>query len=136
LLQGTLIGTIIDWATAKRPDKSAYLIPLGMVFIVPLFLTLAMFFIPESPRWLILQNRFEEGRKSLEWLRPTGYDVNTEAEGIRAAIEQERETTSGVSVLDMFRDPVDRRRTYLSVCAVTLQAASGSMFIIGMFNYI
>lgn len=90
-----------------------------------------MFFIPESPRWLILQGRYEDGVKSLAWVRPAGSDVRAEADEIQAAIDQERETASGVGVLDMFRDPVDRRRTLLSLSAVTLQAASGSMFIIG-----
>ncbi|KAF2183949.1 general substrate transporter [Zopfia rhizophila CBS 207.26] len=132
---GTLIGTIVDWATAKRPDKTAYLIPLGMIYIVPLFLAVGMIFIPESPRWLILQGRYEDGLKSLAWLRPDGYDVDAEATEIRAAIEKEKELSSGVGPLDMIKNPVDRRRTILAVCAVTLQAASGSMFIIAYKAY-
>lgn len=129
--QGTLIGTIIDWATAKRPDKSAYLIPLGMIYIVPAIMAICLFFIPESPRWLILHGKYDDGVKSLRWLRPAGAEVEAEASEIRAAIQKEIELSSGVSVLDMFTNPIDRRRTILSVCSVTLQAASGSMFIIG-----
>lgn len=132
---GTLIGTIIDWATAKRPDKSAYLIPLGMIYIVPVFLTIALFFIPESPRWLILQDRYEDGRKALAWMRPVGAPVDDEADEIRTAIERERELGSSVSTWDMVTNPIDRRRTLLAVCAVTLQAASGSMFIIAYKAY-
>ncbi|KAK3367335.1 general substrate transporter [Lasiosphaeria ovina] len=132
---GTLIGTIIDWATAKRPDKSAYLIPLGMIYIIPVFLSVAMIFIPESPRWLINKGRYEEGRKALEWLRPKGAPVNDEAAEIQAAIETEKELGSSVTALDMFKNPSDRRRTILAVCAVTLQAASGSMFIIAYKAY-
>jgi hypothetical protein len=131
MVQGTLIGTIIDWATASRPDKSAYLIPLGMIYIVPAIMTVCLFFIPESPRWLILTGHYDEGVKSLRWLRPVDADVDSEAAEIKAAIDKEKELSSGVSVLDMFTNPVDRRRTFLSVCSVTLQAASGSMFIIG-----
>lgn len=130
-IQGTLLGTIVDWATAQRPDKSSYLIPLGIIYVVPSILAVAMFFIPESPRWLILQGRHEEGIKSLKWLRPDGADVVSEAEVIRTAIEKEMELKSSVGIWDMFRDPVNRRRTILAVCGVTLQAASGSMFIIG-----
>ena len=101
---------------------------------MPIFLIIAMFFIPESPRWLIQQGKFEDGRKSLAWLRPDGADVDSELDEIRTALEREREEGSGIAILDMFANPVDRRRTFLSVCAVTLQAASGSMFIIGEFN--
>lgn len=129
--QGTLIGTIVDWATAPIQSKAAYLIPLGIIYVVPLILTTILFFIPESPRWLILQGKYDQGRAALKWLRPDGSDVDSEAKEIRAAIEIEMELGRGVGLLDMFRNPVDRRRTFLAVCGVTLQAASGSMFIIG-----
>ncbi|KAF1935862.1 general substrate transporter [Clathrospora elynae] len=132
---GTLIGTIVDWATAKRPDKSAYLIPLGLVYVFPLITICTIWFIPESPRWLILQGRFEEGVRSLEWLRPKGHDSHAEASVILAAIEKEKESSSGVGWFDMFSNTVDRRRTNLAVCAVLLQVASGSMFIIAYKAY-
>ncbi|KAK4641251.1 hypothetical protein QC761_610770 [Podospora bellae-mahoneyi] len=132
---GTLIGTIIDWATAKRPDKSAYLIPLGMIYIIPVIMTVALFFIPESPRWLILQGDYEKGVKALRWLRPVGADVDAEGAEIKAAIDREKELSSSISVMDMFKNPIDRRRTGLAVGAVLLQAASGSMFVIAYKAY-
>ena len=122
---------MVDWATSTRPDKSSYLIPLGLVYIVPLVISVALIFIPESPRWLIHQGKYEEGRKALLWLRPTDARVDDEANEIRAAIDKEFELGSSVGFFDMFRNTVDRRRTILAVCAVTLQAASGSMYIIG-----
>ncbi|KAM0489913.1 hypothetical protein ACHAP8_012095 [Fusarium lateritium] len=135
VVKGTLVGTIIDWTTAKRPDRSAYLIPLGMIYIVPFVISISLWFIPESPRWLILQGRYDDGLKSLGWLRPKGADVEAELAEIRQAIDAEKTMASGVGVLDMFKSPVDRRRTMISVCAVLLQAASGSMFIIAFKAY-
>ncbi|KAF4452834.1 hypothetical protein F53441_4388 [Fusarium austroafricanum] len=132
---GTLIGTIIDWTTAKRPDRSAYLIPLGMIYIVPVIIFIGLLFIPESPRWLILQGRYDDGLKSLKWLRPEHADVDTELVEIRQAIDTERALASSVGILDMFKNPIDRRRTSISICAVLLQAASGSMFIIAYKAY-
>ncbi|KAL2269321.1 hypothetical protein VTJ83DRAFT_1505 [Remersonia thermophila] len=132
---GTLIGTIIDWATAPRPDKSAYLIPLGIIYVIPVIMSVCLFFIPESPRWLILNGRQEAGVKALRWLRPKGADVEGEAAEIKAAIDRERELSSNVSVMDMFTNVIDRRRTFIAVCAVSLQAASGSMFIIAYKAY-
>jgi hypothetical protein len=97
---------------------------------MPLIVSIGMLFIPESPRWLILQGRVEQGHKSLAWLRPAGRSIEVEISEIRNAIDQEKELGSGVGVLDMFRNPIDRRRTGLSVGAVLLQAASGAMFMI------
>jgi hypothetical protein len=48
-------------------------------------------------------------------------------------IEAELQTTQGVAVLDMFRG-VDRRRTIIAVGTVSVQAACGVMFMLGMLE--
>lgn len=125
-----LIGTVVDWATAKRPDRSSYLIPLAVIYVIPAFLAVCLFFIPESPRWLIERGQFDEGCKSLYWLRPVKEDAEHEAAEIQRAIELERESKSDARFWDMIMNPIDRRRTLLSIGAVSLQNVPGSMFII------
>lgn len=134
LPQGTLLGTIIDWATAQRPDRSAYLIPLATIYVIPVLLAVGLFFIPESPRWLILEGRVDEGHKALAWLRPTDANIDDEVAEIQTSIQEHLELTKTVNFWDMFKDRVDRRRSMISIGAVSLQAASGSMFIIGKFQ--
>jgi hypothetical protein len=102
-----------------------------LIFIIPAFLSAGILVIPESPRWLLQQNKTEQARKALVWLRPDQTAVNGGMEEIQIAIGLEQNMASGTSIWDMFTNPVDRRRTMLAVAAVTTQAASGAMFMIG-----
>lgn len=50
---GLLIGSIVDNYTATIMSPQAYRIPLGIFFIMPSLLALALPFMPETPRWLV-----------------------------------------------------------------------------------
>jgi MFS transporter, SP family, sugar:H+ symporter len=130
---GTLVGTIVDNFTAKINGRDSYLIPLGLIYIVPVILSIALLFIPESPRWLVQYRTTERAKKSLKWLRPSEDMVAPELEDIIISIEKEKDIASKVSIWDMFRNPIDRRRTVIAVAGVSLQGASGAMFMIGEF---
>ena len=131
---GTLVGTVVDNATSKIDGRNSYMIPLGIVYIVPVFMSIGLFFIPESPRWLLLQEKNEEARKSLMWMRPNQDAVPEEMDDIQSAILAEKELASSASFIDIFKNPIDRRRTLLAVAAVSTQAASGAMFMIGKLS--
>jgi SP family sugar:H+ symporter-like MFS transporter len=132
---GTLIGTIIDNATHNMEGRNSYIIPLGTIFIVPVFLSIGLFFIPESPRWLMLVDKQTQAEKSMLWMRPHPESVPGELAEIQAAIDAEKAIKDSANFLDIWRDPVDRRRTLLAVAAVSTQAASGAMFVIAYGTY-
>lgn len=130
---GTLVGTVVDNFTQTIDGRESYLIPLGLIYIIPVIMSVGLVFIPESPRWLAQHGSLDKARKSLRWHRPgTDAEIDQELRNIQAALETETSKESSVAVWDMFRDPVDRRRTILAVCALTVQGASGAMYMIGM----
>ncbi|KRT83314.1 membrane transporter, partial [Oryctes borbonicus] len=53
-----LFGTFFHWRTVAL---------INCIFPIASFILL--FFVPESPHWLILQNRLLDARKSIAWLR-------------------------------------------------------------------
>lgn len=132
---GSLIGTVIDNATHDMNGRMSYLIPLATIYAVPVFISIGLFFIPESPRWLMLVDKREKAEKSMLWMRPDPSTVPEELAEIQAAIDMEKATKETANFMDIWRDPVDRRRTLLAIAAVSTQAASGAMFMIAYGTY-
>lgn len=132
---GSLVGTVVDNFTAKIDSRASYMIPLGLIYIIPVIMSLCLLFVPESPRWLAQHGKFEQARKALRWHRPgTDAEIDQEVADIRAALETETASVGNINIAiwDMFRNPVDRRRTILSTCALMLQGGSGAMYMIGI----
>lgn len=68
--------------------------------------------------------------KALYWLRPNEVAVEPELQSIQAAVEEDKLYQGKALWLEMWRDPIDRRRTILAIAAVNTQVASGAMYMI------
>jgi SP family sugar:H+ symporter-like MFS transporter len=129
---GSTIGTIVVNYTAPLSGRISYQIPLCLLFLVPVLLTIVSPFIPDSPRWFLSHDESESALNALRRLRGSHYDqtlVAAEFQEIKEAWVIEKELARSASIFDMFRG-TDLRRTVLSVLAVCMQGASGSMFVI------
>ncbi|KAI0483331.1 general substrate transporter [Xylariaceae sp. FL0804] len=120
----------ICYNTQYRPDNSAFRIPFGIFFVIPSIVVCSIWFIPESPRWLALNNRTEEALESLTLLRKgkfTEEEIEEEFQEILAHVEHEREKEQGV-FKDMFRGSNRRRTAVILIINFFLQA-TGQSFV-------
>ncbi len=100
------MAAAITNATQVRLDKTSYQIPLGVLLILPFLLSIGLFLVPESPRYLITRGRMEAAKKSLQTLRGSALqpgELELEYAGIVKGIEEEKRISATVGPLDMFK---------------------------------
>ncbi|RYP78557.1 hypothetical protein DL771_000510 [Monosporascus sp. 5C6A] len=86
--------------------------------------------------WLASANgQLQKAERSLRWLRPQEWSVGEELGEMNAALNAERQLQAKVGYSELFRNPIDRRRTTVAVLTLTTQAASGVMFVIAFGTY-
>ncbi|GFY91850.1 major facilitator superfamily protein [Actinidia rufa] len=59
---GILLGYISNYAFSGLPVHVNWRVMLGVGILPSVFIGFALFVIPESPRWLVMQNRIEEAK--------------------------------------------------------------------------
>ena len=127
---GSIVGAAVDYGTHDMLGKESYRIPLAVFFAAPTIQAVALFFFPESPRWLMTQGREGAAESALRRLRnPSIAEAELQAEfnEIRISTAREVEHRGGARKqlwLEMFRG-TNRRRTCLSVAAICFHCANG-----------
>ncbi|KAJ9611680.1 hypothetical protein H2200_004864 [Cladophialophora chaetospira] len=134
---GSILGGTVNNSTKSRLDKSCYQIPLGCLYIVPTILAIGLFWVPESPRFLLHQGKEAEAKRSLIALRGsavTAEELEYEWVEMIRGMEEEKKTAKSVGWIDMFRG-TDLRRTLLCYGMIACQSASGIWFLIAYQTY-
>jgi len=129
---GSIIGAVIDNATHLIEGKEAYRIPLAIFFAAPTIQTIAMFFFPESPRWLMTQGREDEARSALQSLRNSNIDqkeFEAEFNEIRISTKEQTEQNGKHLWMEIWNDR-NRRRTLLSIAIICTHSAAGNYLTI------
>ncbi|KAI0741528.1 MFS monosaccharide transporter [Daedaleopsis nitida] len=130
---GILLANVINNATKDRQNHSAWQIPIAIQFIWAFVLFVGMFWLPETPRWLIKQGRDADAAKSLSRLTSLPIDdpeVQIELEDIHAALKEEQELGES-SYLDCFRSSHNKilLRTLSGIFIQAWQQLTGINFI-------
>lgn len=128
---GSIVGAAVDYGTHHMMGKGSYRIPLIVFYIVPAVQSVALFFFPESPRWLATQGREQEAEAALRRLRNSNIDegeFQAEWNEIRVSTREQVESNKKQLWIEMWKG-TDRRRTLLAIAVICFHCANGSSWI-------
>lgn len=72
IIFGQLVASLVNYGTQHITTDKGWQIPVGLQFVAPTIILCLLPFMPESPRWLISKDRFEEAKQSLRRIRNKG----------------------------------------------------------------
>lgn len=82
---GILLGYVSNYVFSGLPVHMSWRVMLAVGILPSILIGLALFVIPESPRWLVLQNRVEEARAVLLKTNEDEAEVEERLEEIQSA---------------------------------------------------
>ncbi|KAJ2982656.1 hypothetical protein NUW58_g6397 [Xylaria curta] len=91
---GTLIAYWIDYGSSYGPADLVWRFPIAFQIIFGLIVSTAMFWLPESPRWLLTHERYEDANNVIAAIR--GYEVDSEETSTERGIILDSIRASGV----------------------------------------
>lgn len=111
----------IDFGLSKTSGTTQWRVPLAISFSWALMILVSVFFLPESPRWLIRVNRIEEATNSLARYKGLPEDdesIRLEIVGVEASLEV---SAQSASFREMFSKDDKERLLYRFCLCVALQ---------------
>ncbi|KAJ5677204.1 uncharacterized protein N7477_002837 [Penicillium maclennaniae] len=130
LVIGSTFAYWLDYGVALRVPEGTkqWRIPVAIQLIPGGLMLIGLFFLKESPRWLMKQGRRDEALKSLAYIRNESEDneeVQKEIAEIYAAIEEETALSEGVTWKECLHKS-NRYRFFLGFVIMFWQQFSGT----------
>ncbi|OJJ50730.1 hypothetical protein ASPZODRAFT_126656 [Penicilliopsis zonata CBS 506.65] len=124
---GILVAFWIQYGTTFIDGQAAWRLPVGLQMIPTITLHITMYFLPESPRWLVQRDEHEKALKALAQMHSNG-DINdpyvqAELAEIESKIQWERQHPAP-SYREMLFGK-ERRRTWLGIGVQFFQQVTG-----------
>lgn len=126
---GVMTAYWIDYGLSFDSSEAQFRFPLALQIIFAVVTFVGLFFLPESLRWLVAHDRFEEAKEVPRRLQLRTDDGTASAElaEIHHAIEEERVATAGNSFKALLKGGGQRfrYRTLLGIGGQFMQQLSG-----------
>jgi len=104
IVAGILLSYFSNYWITQLITHDAWRWMLGVISIPSLIFFVLVFFIPDSPRWLVLKNRLSEAKTVLQ--RIGSSDPSKEVQEIEASISKKDGVTRGNLFSSMYRIPI------------------------------
>jgi MFS family permease len=116
---GAVIAAWATFGTRNYAGSWAWRVPSLLQILLPLIGIPGLIMIPESPRWLVSNDRIEEARRNLADIH-VGGDISHpliefEMEEIQQTIKAEKEAEQYSAWNDLWATPGNRHRLFISI---------------------
>ena len=131
---GNLIATLVCMATQHYPTNWSWRTPIICQIPIAMLFGIGLFIFPQSPRWLLTNDRLEDARKSFGRLYardPASEDVSVQVRDVQLTIAEEKKISSTTHWTEIFHRH-NIRRTLIAMAINCCAPLSGAFFI---FSY-
>ncbi|KAE8373678.1 hypothetical protein BDV26DRAFT_296734 [Aspergillus bertholletiae] len=122
-----IVAAAINRGTQGTGSAVAYHVPMGVQLVFPLIVLAFLWWVPESPRWLLRKNKIDAARKALQSVNrdDKSYIADDDLDTLQRDIDNEKHLAQDSSWSDLILDPIERRKTIYSAGALVAQQVNG-----------
>ncbi|WYZ43296.1 hypothetical protein EsH8_VI_000995 [Colletotrichum jinshuiense] len=131
---GPFIVSLVVNETGTRTDRWAYRTIFVSQYGISGLGAILLFFMPESPWWLVNRGQVQKAARSLSRLGYDSVQVEKRLSVITLTLAEVRKETDGASFAECFRKS-NLRRTIISVAPLSIQALCGVFFVASYSTY-
>ncbi|KHN94347.1 Major facilitator superfamily domain, general substrate transporter [Metarhizium album ARSEF 1941] len=128
---GALVAAGVTLATGRWDSTWAWRCPSLLQSVFSLVCVLVLPFVPESPRWLVRQDRYEDARLVVAQTNADGDVADPVASAVYREIldtlEREKKRARAMSPVEIARNPVARRRVLVGASAGPFSCVAGNV---------